>query len=161
MFCGKCGAAIKPGARFCSACGAQVTDSPVNNRADGSLLLPQLINKVRSEIFAWSVVVLVQCIVSVVLFLQGGGENIFSGIICAVCAVLNIGSVYDDYTFLNQIKNKPAGIVARYESMPDFWVAFIWSVTRGLGVGLIAWIFTMLTRSFVLDNKQSFLELEE
>ena len=98
--------------------------------------------------------------VSLFLFSQGGSDNVFSGIICAVCAVLNIGSVYDDYTFLNQIKNRPAGIVDRYESMPDFWFAFLWSVTKGMGVGLIAWIFTMLTRSFVLDNRQSFLELE-
>lgn len=160
MFCGKCGAAINPDARFCSACGAQINGSPANSPAADGSLMKQLNTKLWAEIIAWCVVVLFQVIVSLFLFSQGGSDNVFSGIICAVCAVLNIGSVYDDYTFLNQIKNRPAGIVDRYESMPDFWFAFLWSVTKGMGVGLIAWIFTMLTRSFVLDNRQSFLELE-
>lgn len=161
-FCGSCGGRLVAGARFCYICGSE-TASVISGDTFSTegLLLRQLTNKLWAEIIAWCIIIFAQLAVSIALLAQSVTENGFYGIACAVCAVLNIKSVYDDYTFLNQIKNRPAGIVARYESMPDFWFAFLWSATRGMGIGLVAWIFSMLTRSFVLDNKQGFLELEK
>ena len=156
MFCSQCGNLIPSDSKFCMSCGSSVEHS---SAAVGGFLIQGLIKRLRAEIAAWCVVIFVQIVLAVVFLALF--EFTVLGIICVAVAVLNIAAVHNCYVFLQQIKIKPVGIVARYEGMSELWLLFAVNVTVGIGIGFFAWVCSTITRSFVLENKQGFIDLEK
>ena len=153
MVCKKCGKETGNENTICSCCEVASND-----------IISQLVTKIQTEAKIWKIVAIVQAVAGVltVIFnlINGAIESALYGVLIIGIAFLNFKSSKKDLEYAEEIKRNPVGIVAKYESMKDLIAAVIYNVLVGAAVGVVGCVFGFMTRKFVMDNKQSFLELE-
>ena len=153
MTCNKCGKETENSNTICSCC-----------EAVSSGIVAQLVTKIQTEAKIWKIVAIVQAVagaLTIVLNLINGMiEAALYGVLILGIAFLNFKNSKKDLEYAEEVKRNPVGIVAKYEPMKDLIAAIIYNVLVGAAVGVVGCVFGFMTRKFVVDNKQSFLELE-
>ena len=154
MVCKNCGKEVGASASVCTACGAKVT----------SELISQLATKIRTEAKIWKIVAIVQVVIGaltiIINLVNGLIESALYGVLILVVAFLNFKSSKKDLAYANEIVTNPTGIVSKYEPLKDLIATLVYNVIFGGVLGVVACVFGFITRKFVVDNKQEFLNIE-
>lgn len=149
MFCGRCGSAVDNDAAFCNNCGAQLAQINGDKSVANKLLLQSLIGKIQAEIVFTGIKTIVFFACFLVYFFAD--ESLLKALLyCGVFlweVISGIKTIFSSFEFVERIKVSPVGIVSKYSCLKSEW-------------SLTWFFFTRHIKKFVLDNKQSFIELE-
>ena len=151
----------------CNKCGKEIGDEKVCkycNSAANNKLVSELSDKIKTEAKIWKIVAIVQVVIgaATIIFNIASGmiESALYGVLILVVAFLNFKSSKKDLKYAEDIKTNPTGIVKKYEPLKELIATLVYNVVFGGVVGVVACAFGFLTRKFVVDNKQKFLDIE-
>ena len=179
-YCEKCGNQVNDNAAFCSACGQkrgsvgqqQNTNnyntnttyngnvgynSNFNNLNNAHPLVNELRKKIRTEAIVWIVVASIQVLLFFVNLML---EDILSAFIVLLVAVINFLVCKKDFEFEKKIATEPVGIIEKYKPIGGYIGTLIYNLILGGVVGVVGSIFCFVTRSYVMQNEQQCMELE-
>jgi len=152
MICNKCGNETNNSGSLCSECAVQ------------SPLIPELVTKIRTEAKIWKIVAIVQLAIGaltiVLNLINGMIESALYGALIIVVAFLNFKSSKKDLEYADEITTNPVGIVSKFEPLNELIVTTVYNAVVGGVVGVVACVFGFMTRKYVMDNKQGFIEIE-
>ena len=132
-------------------------------------LLQTLSTKMKNEAIIWFAIAGVQVLVGLINLIYGGllfleyeefNTFISNGIFLWVVAALNIFNAKKDFEYSKDVLTTPVGVVAKFEPLKDLIIALVYNLFFGGVIGVVAIIYSFLTRDFVIKNKQGFNELE-
>lgn len=150
MFCVNCGKEISNDISFCGFCGAKVgcfSSQTVNT----NLLLSTLSQRLHTNGIIWIIIGILQIL---------GG--IFINWFLIIPGVLNIVSSINDINYSKTIINNPVGIVEKVTPLTAPIITLIYNLVIGGLIGVVGSIYYFVSiRSFVLENKHAFQELEQ
>lgn len=153
MTCNKCGKETGNSNTVCPCC-----------EAVSSGIVAQLVTKIQTEAKIWKIVAIVQVVIGaltiILNLINGMVESALYGALILIVAFLNFKGSKKDLAYAEEIKSKPVGIVKKYEPLKELIAAIIYNVFVGGVVGVVACVFGFMTRKFVMDNKQSFIDIE-
>lgn len=146
-FCMYCGAEVGENAVICVKCGCPVKKSPVTEKKN---IVTELSEKMKINGIIWL------CVAGVQILL-----GIFVHWALLIIAALNIISGIMDLKFSKTILDKPVDIVKTIEPMTGPIVTLVYNVVVGAVIGVAGSIYYLTAiRSFVMTNKEEFLEIE-
>ena len=161
-YCSKCGKELFDEAVLCPGCGCPVPPvqptytAPAAAQSD---LVPKLSEKTKTNGIIWLVVGILQLLAGVAL--MSTGESLDTSFLLIVGA-LNICNSISDLKYSKDVLQKPIGIVKRHESLAGPIITLIYNIVIGGLIGVIGSIYYMTAiRSFVMENKQAFLAIEQ
>ncbi|MCL2838796.1 MAG: zinc ribbon domain-containing protein [Oscillospiraceae bacterium] len=137
-------------------------------------LLKSLNTRLTLTATFWIVAASVQFLIGIIFLIAGIammaspwqdtqiGGVIFAivSVVLLIVATLNLILGISDFKFKTKIRTAPVGIVRRYEPLGGKVGLIVYAAFFGGYFGLASAIINVVTRSFVLDNRQQFLELE-
>jgi len=187
-FCGSCGKQASVNGNFCEACGAALNSAqsqyqsayqqPYQQQVYGYQATPQLLKSLNTRLTLtatfWIVAASLQFLLGIIFLIVGIammaspwrdtqiGGMIFTiiSVILLIIATVNLILGISDFKFKAKIRSAPVGIVRRYEPLGGKVGLIVYATFLGGYFGLASAIINVVTRSFVLDNRQQFLELE-
>ena len=163
--CRRCGKELRDDAVMCFGCGL-VGDEPTFNAElndNQKFTLNTLYEKMASAAKFWRGVSIFQFIgaaVYFILMLFVDFAFITNTLALAIIGALNWRASSTELEFLENIKKKPVGIIAHFESITNILVAFIYNLVFGGIIGVIGSVLDYLTRNYVINNKAAFAEIE-
>ena len=127
-------------------------------------LVLQLSEKIKTEATVWKIIAVLQVVIGLatVIINISDGElegGLYGGLIILI-AVRNFKISGEDLKFSQEIIKCPVGIVTKYEPIFPLIVDLAYNIFVGGVIGVVACAFGFMTRSFVVNNKQAFLEIE-
>lgn len=148
-YCTRCGKQIPDDAVFCSGCGGAVggkTSTPKNDEN----LLGTLAQRLNTNAIIWLVIGVLQII---------GG--IFWNWFLLVVGVLNIISSINDMNYSKTLHQNHCGIVEKFEPLTGPIITLIYNLVFGGVIGVVGSVYYLFAiRSFVLENRQQFAEMD-
>lgn len=127
-------------------------------------LVQQLSKKIKTEAYVWMGVAGLQVLIGLINVFSGFSEdglsNLISGIFTLAVAAANFITSRKDLKYSSEILEKPVGIVENFKPIKGLIITLVYNVVVGGVVGIVGCIFGFITRSFVLNNEQTFLALE-
>ena len=176
-YCSKCGKQIRDEAVICIHCGCPISDMPKNLKNDRleeyEDALDRIDHKARNAASFWKIFGIIQCFVGVLFVIGAIGVYIeeeileiaipifISAIAIFTCAIGNIATSREEILFLEKIKKHPVKIIEHYEPVSGIIVMLILNILFGFLIGVIGSILTLSARSYVMNNRRTFKEIEK
>ena len=165
-YCKRCGKQLKNDAVMCFGCGL-IGDMPTFSEElneNQKSTLNTLYNKMTTAIKFWKAVSILQFIgaafyLLLSLFVSFG--YITNVLALGVIGFLNWRASSSEFEFLESIKKKPVGIVKHFEPITSLIITFIYNLIFGGIIGIIGSALDFLSRSYVMDNRNAFIEIEQ
>lgn len=127
-------------------------------------LISQLSEKIKTEAKVWKIIAIIQVVIGVVTIItnliSGLLEQALYGVLILAIAAINFKNCKKDLEFVQEIAKKPVGIVKKYEPVTGLIITLLYNAFIGGVIGVVATVFSFMTRSFVMNNKQAFLDIE-
>lgn len=149
-YCTKCGKELLDEAVVCHGCGCPVVVAPTSETVLNDSLLNKLSERIRTNAIIWIVIAVLQIIVG----LLGTWLPLIVGI-------LNIISAIKDMNYSKAVLKCPSGIVSSFEPLTGPIITLVYNLVIGGMIGVVGSIYYFVAlRGFVMENKNSFLALE-
>lgn len=174
-FCSNCGAKVKGGS-FCTRCGSpvQAPSQPMNTTpmspnpqppfqtVSSAILLQTLSQKVKTEAIIWVIIASLQAVIGVIALVNVlDGETSLSGLAWLLAvSVLNFVVASKDFKYSREVLTNPVGIVAKFQPVGGLIITLIYNLLFGGMIGVVGTVFGFVTRSYVMNNMQWFLQIE-
>ena len=127
-------------------------------------LISQLSEKIKTEAKVWKIIAIIQVVIGAITIIANliGGlfEQALYGVLILVIAAINFKNSKKDLEFAQEIVKNPVGIVKKYEPVTGLIITLLYNAFIGGVIGVVATVFSFMTRSFVMNNKQAFLDIE-
>ncbi len=164
-FCTKCGKELFDEAVICPGCGCpapspQASCAPPFNAAqvNPTALLTKLSEKVKTNAIIWLVIGILQLLAGIALMSL---DESFDTTFLMVVGALNIASGISDMNYSKKLLQNPTGIVKHFEALAGPIIVMIYNLVIGGLIGVIGSIYYLTAiRSFVMENKDTFLAIE-
>lgn len=148
-YCTHCGKEIAKEAVVCPGCGCATTRF-VNDQFNTESLVNALSTKVKTNGIIWI------CIAGLQLLL-----GITINWVLLIVGVLNLVSGIQDINFSKAVVQKPIGIIKKFEPLTAPIIALVYNLIFGGVIGIAGSIYYLVAiRSFVMENKTAFAEIE-
>lgn len=142
VVCVKCGCAI-PGASTHSSQGGYTHVTPVS-------IVDTITQRIKTNGIIWIVISAIQILL-----------GIFLNWTFLIVGVLNLVSSIQDLKYSKEFPNRPVGIVAKVKPIATAIVVLVYNLIVGGIIGVAGSIYYFVAvRSYVLENEQAFLEIE-
>ena len=159
-FCQNCGKELKSEEKFCSSCGYATSNQSSNNNSftqNQKNMILILSQKNQTNAIIWISVGIIQILASLYTITYFG---FFSGIWTLAVGIINIFSGYQDFNYSKELLKRPVAIISRYESMTPIIISLAYNLILGGLIGIVGAIYAMTIRSFVLSNRDIFVQAE-
>lgn len=127
-------------------------------------LIAQLSKKIKTEAIVWTIIASLQTVAGLYNIWYGidweEGANITSGIFLLLVAGLNFFTCGKDFAYAKSVFSNPTGIIKKYKPIGTYIFNALYNLLLGGVIGIVGTIFCFVTRKLVVDNEQSFAEIE-
>ncbi|MBQ2933385.1 MAG: zinc-ribbon domain-containing protein [Clostridia bacterium] len=149
-FCTHCGKELLDEAVICPGCGCAVSGKSAAAPKSNESLLDTLAQRLNTNAIIWLVIGVLQII---------GG--IFWNWFLLVVGVLNIISSMNDMKYSKTLHQNHSGIVEKFEPLTGPIITLIYNLVFGGVIGAVGSVYYLLAiRSFVLENRQQFAQMD-
>ena len=178
-YCSKCGKQILDEAVICVHCGCAVNNAFSNRNSEKEKeeeyedALNRLENKLHTTNTWWTVIYCIQFAIAALIFIAGiftciEEEEfaifpiyIVASMVFFLIGVFNLSMTQKSVEFLNRIKREPTKIVEYFEPAGGAITDLILNILFGFIFGMVGSILHLCTRSFVMNNRRTFKEIEK
>lgn len=127
-------------------------------------LVFQLSEKIKTEATVWRIIAVLQVVIGVATLIinlvEGAFEGALYGGVVLLIAARNFKISKEDMQYAQNVVMQPVGIVAKFEPLSPLIIDLVYNTLVGGLIGVVACVFSFLTRNFVVSNKQAFNALE-
>lgn len=154
-YCSRCGNEVDENAVVCVKCGCAISRPQVHTNLHSAPATSQdIVSTISRRIHTNGII---WCVIGAVQILLG----LSASWILLIVGALNLISAIQDINFGKSFPGNPVGIVNKVRPLTGAIITLVYNLLIGGVIGIIGSIYYFVAvRSFVLENEQAFLEIE-